>query len=762
MVMRIGGLASGMDIDSLVEKLMQAERAPLYKLQQKKSSYEWQRDAYRGVNTKLKAFSDTYLFDNFVLSSNFVKKSTTINGANKDKLSITASSSASGSLNIQSVDKLASAATTGAKSLQSTTYRNAKGTDSLGDLGIFPSGETTKTLKFNIDGETTPKEITINTTTTVDEFITDLKSAGFTNAKYNESTGRFELGATNTSIKIADESTANSLKELGFTTSFNSTALKVGDDLATKATKVSELNIQLPTSFDYQLDGGAKAIDFSNLTNDSTIEEVLAKFNEVGTGLSASFDANKGTISIKTTDNKKFEVNDTNREFLKDLGIEQSVGGSSIAFNEVAITDNNEKITPKGDSLLKHLGVLDDGKFKLNVVQADGSMKETIIEFKATDSISSLVKKINGSGAGVTALFADGKMSISANNTGTNNKGASADIQLSTEFVVDENSTTDTAGVDLFKQLGFIDPLVNPNSDTKFDLSNKGTNAEYTVNGITMTSQSNSINIEGYTIKLQGTFVNDGQGVSVTAANDVDAMMEKIKEFVKTYNGLITDLNSSLQEKKYREYAPLTSEQREAMSENEIKLWEEKAKSGLLRNDSIIRDGISKMRATFSNNVGGLADKTVDSLYEIGVTTSKNYNDGGTLVIDENKLRAALEKNPDQVAQIFIGKGKANDTETDPLTGETKTVDTRGIVQRLRESIDTFELNIEKKAGRSTMTDAQYSIGKSLTDTEKRISTWQDKLKDIEARYWKQFTAMEQAINKANQQSGMFMQGGGF
>lgn len=44
-------------------------------------------------------------------------------------------------------------------------------------------------------------------------------------------------------------------------------------------------------------------------------------------------------------------------------------------------------------------------------------------------------------------------------------------------------------------------------------------------------------------------------------------------------------------------------------------------------------------------------------------------------------------------------------------------------------------------------------------DNEKRIDTWQNKLKNIEARYWKQFTAMETAINKANQQSSMFMQG---
>ena len=56
MVTRIGGLASGMDIDSMVEKLMQAEKAPLNKLYQKKQTHEWQRDAYRDVNKKLNAF----------------------------------------------------------------------------------------------------------------------------------------------------------------------------------------------------------------------------------------------------------------------------------------------------------------------------------------------------------------------------------------------------------------------------------------------------------------------------------------------------------------------------------------------------------------------------------------------------------------------------------------------------------------------------------------------------------------------------------
>lgn len=59
------------------------------------------------------------------------------------------------------------------------------------------------------------------------------------------------------------------------------------------------------------------------------------------------------------------------------------------------------------------------------------------------------------------------------------------------------------------------------------------------------------------------------------------------------------------------------------------------------------------------------------------------------------------------------------------------------------------------------MTDNQFAIGKNLIDTNKRITTLTDRLKDVEARYWKQFTAMETAINKANSQSSIFAQFGG-
>lgn len=87
------------------------------------------------------------------------------------------------------------------------------------------------------------------------------------------------------------------------------------------------------------------------------------------------------------------------------------------------------------------------------------------------------------------------------------------------------------------------------------------------------------------------------------------------------------------------------------------------------------------------------------------------------------------------------------------------TVDSRGITERLRDEISALTKNIEKRAGREGATEQTYNLGRSIIDTDKQISKLQAKLQNIEARYWKQFTAMEQAINRANQQSTMFFPG---
>ena len=86
-LMRVNGMASGMDIDGMVSKLMKAESVPLDKMKQKQQTLQWQRDDYRDMNTSLKDL-DTTIFNGIFLQSSFNKK--TVTSSNDSKVSASA------------------------------------------------------------------------------------------------------------------------------------------------------------------------------------------------------------------------------------------------------------------------------------------------------------------------------------------------------------------------------------------------------------------------------------------------------------------------------------------------------------------------------------------------------------------------------------------------------------------------------------------------------------------------------------------------
>jgi len=455
-----------------------------------------------------------------------------------------------------------------------------------------------------------------------------------------------------------------------------------------------------------------------------SIESILTQLNKES-GLTASFDEKTGQFSFGTKAEYSISFDDaTTKNALDGFGMNTNASTGLFKSDTKWINESGGPVNSK--TRLGELG-LSDGSFTISVPQANGTNVSKEIKYNATDSVEDLLKKL--SGAGATALVgSDGKISITANATGEGN------ITFS--------------GLD-----STLSSMLN-NSQTG------GTDAKFIVNDVEMTSKTNKVTVSGYEITLKNKFndvANNTPPVTISSSTDTDALVDKIKEFVNTYNGLVTDLGGQLKETKYRDYPPLTTEQREGMSESEIKLWESKAQSGLLRNDSIIRDGLSKLRGQFVGQVGGLNDKSIDALSELGITTSGKLSEGGKLEINDEKLREAIAKDPDQVIQIFTKTGKADDVEV--IDGQVKKVDSRGIAQRLQDTLSSITKDIEKKAGKTTDTDNKYSIGKSMVDLDSRIERMQKRLVVVEQRYWRQFSAMESAINKANQQSSMFAQG---
>lgn len=351
----------------------------------------------------------------------------------------------------------------------------------------------------------------------------------------------------------------------------------------------------------------------------------------------------------------------------------------------------------------------------------EASFKINGTEFKVTNetTMDDLVKQINGSKtAGVSAFFDEKtqKLSISAKSTGEG--------KLNIE---DTNN--------------FLNDTLKVRTDAAAEAGGsyfKGQDASFVLNGLETTRDSNNFNISGVEFSLKGL-----GSTKVSSVADTDAVFDKIKGFVDKYNALITATQEKLTEKTYRDYKPLTKEQRAELTDKEAELWDEKAMSGMLRGDQVLTGILSDMRQILGSDVKGLGDKTMSALFEMGITTG-DYSERGILHIDEDKLRKAIEEKPNEVMDVFT---KASD-----VNGE------RGIASRLYENVSGALDKLVEKAGRPGATsDVNSVMSKEIKRFDEQIERFEMRLADVEARYWKQFTAMEKALASMQSQSDSLM-----
>ncbi|MFE1561760.1 flagellar hook-associated protein 2 [Bacillus velezensis] len=357
---------------------------------------------------------------------------------------------------------------------------------------------------------------------------------------------------------------------------------------------------------------------------------------------------------------------------------------------------------------------------------------EVNVTIAATDTIDDVISKLNSSGLGVTALkekISNGTdyvdtIAFTSNKTGEGFTLAAGD-DATKSFLKD--------------QLGFaVDDATN-----ELTANAEGKNAKFTFNGLEMTKTSNNFTINGIKYTLNSV-TDSNKTVTINSTTDTDGIFDNIKGFVDKYNTLIKSVNEKASESKYRDYKPLTDEQREAMTDKQIEQWEAKAKSGLLRSDSTLQNGLAEMRLDLYSTV--TIDGKKYQLADFGIETSDSYTDQGKLVIkDEAKLKQKITENPALVAKLFNADS--------PDTAKTKNPEEQGIARRLKDTLNKMQTQISKQAGTESSVSTSFAIGKSLNEIETNISNMKTKLDDIETRYYKKFSALDTALEKLNSQS---------
>jgi len=358
------------------------------------------------------------------------------------------------------------------------------------------------------------------------------------------------------------------------------------------------------------------------------------------------------------------------------------------------------------------------------------------ISISANDTIDDIINKFNSSNLGVTMFMADSGLVMSNNKTGTGGQ-----IKFNDD-ATDSFMTT---------SLGFKDDGNKILDDADADATRRAQDAIITYNGYQMTQKSNTFTINGINYTIKGKTSADAP-VYISTATDVDSIYNSIKDFVDKYNSVIKTINDKISEKRERDYPPLTDDQRKAMTEDQITKWEEKAKSGMLSNDSVLSSGLDKMRRDLYSSVSGSDISVFSQLSQIGITTSSDYSDNGKLVINETTLRQKIQEDPQAIYELFNSGVRSGDASGN------YSYETAGIAKRLRDTIAGVKDQIVNTAGKASYGNTQFQLGRELIDISKQISNFQDRLSDMETRYYNQFTAMEQAMQQANNQAAYIYQ----
>jgi len=357
-------------------------------------------------------------------------------------------------------------------------------------------------------------------------------------------------------------------------------------------------------------------------------------------------------------------------------------------------------------------------ELKLNVkakvsASFDATNEITILQ---SDSLEVIVKKMKELDLGMNVNLDDNFSRIFMSSEKT---GADSQISLGTSSVDPSVITNVNA---LLDKLGF----------TTSKVGSLGENSSITYNGALLSSTTNELNVNGINLSIKG---NSGTS-NIVVSQNVDAIYDTVKSFVTKYNELIAEITTKVRADSTRKFSPLTKEEKEAMTDDEIKLWEDKIKNSLLRRDDTLTRFTSELRSTLSGSSGiDTSNFEFKSLTELGIGTG-NFAENGILHIDgdvddafysvrTNKLKEAISNNPNGVMELLTAVGE-------------KIYSSMGEKMKSNSMRSAFNFFNDKQ------------VDKKITEYDTKLADMERRLSIIESRYYSQFTAMEQAIQRSN------------
>ena len=713
MPIRITGMNSGLDTEALISELVSAYRMKTQKYTKAQTKLSWKQNAWKALNSKVSSFYSK--LTNLRYSAAYNIRTATV--SDTTKATVNASSSAiNGSYAVKIKQIAKSGYLTGAKLGNDITEKST-----LSDLG-YTGGDGTITV--NADGKTT--DIAVTKDMTVSDFVKSLNSAGV-KASFDSTHHRIYVAASSTgkahdfSLTGSDTDGMSALNKLG---------LSVASTADTELYKKWSAYAEYDASGNY--DPAATKNKIDALLNEirkapATITNNTAQIKYANAYKTAKETVDNYLSNLSSSEQDEFHAllneKDLKNVYIDQNGITMTEGAKRLEDLEkqAGLTKEVEETNPDGSKVTKT--VIDTEK-----ISAYKNALSTMDAYQVKDEHGALV---NG------AQIAEVVDAYQNNDLDTLVGNLQSDIDAANKTLKDhallDNAafTADTVTAKITNAVGILDGSIQVEYSSGATRVN-GQDSLVEINGAEYESETNEITVNGLTINALAETGNEE--ITVTIGNNTKGLYDKIKGIIKDYNELINEMTKLYNAGSSRGYEPLTSEEKDAMTDSEIEEWEKKIKDSLLRRDdtlgSLLNGMTSAMLGSYEIN-GKRYSLSSFGIHTLGILKSADN--------EENAFH--IDGDEDDV----LSSGSA-DKLMEALTKDPDTV-----VEFMKKLTTGLYDTINKKMSSSTLSSFNVvyndkEMAREYSDYTKTISKWEEKLQKIEDSYYRKFAAMESAL----------------
>lgn len=784
--LRLGGITSGFDTEAMVTQLLSSYQTRIDKQSQKITKLSWQQSAYQDITKKITEFKNTYFDvlkrDTYLMSpstfNKFKADVTATSNADAAGLTVsTTSNSSSGSYKIK-LNQAAKASTAQGNSITSGNFKldlDKALSSASGEVKTNDDGSKTWTMNFALDVQVGGIRKTISfsadallgadgnvadkdaaKSSIIDSLNQKLQESFGYSGKTSGATGATDANGKEWFLQVKLGSDGKAEFQVGGNASVSVAENKGNFGLAQPKEKVAISTGSVVTgvnAFQVEIGGKNVSVAFNGVSStyydskgQTGNEAILAEYKELKT---AAYRKSYNLADNEIVSDEQLEkFNYSNEQAAKDknaASIKEALkgvagytfnfdgtyvtaadsNGNSVDFSMTSVEGGTLGLTKasasnkiSSGSTLSDLGFKPeaDGTYKLNI-------NGTEISLDKKSTISSMMSAVNKSAAGVTMTYSSltNSFTLESKELGGAGKVEVGDTSLGRSLgLVDDNGTVGAS---------------------------EGQNAIFEINGQEVYLNDNTYTLDGNTFTFNDN-MTIGETYTVNIAKDSTTVKDALKKFVESYNKLIDDVygyigKSPAKDDDGNTYEPLTNAEKDEMSEDEITKWEEKAKQGVLYNDSTVSTVMSQMRSALYTSVT-LDDGSKFGIYNLGIKTSSEWSEHGKLQIDENAFDKAFENNEDAIIKLFTdsdtGMMKKLNSVIDGAVKSSGAANTRGTLVRKAGKADS-----------SVTTDS--TIYKEMVKMQDRLKELQDRYDTKEEYWWKVFTNMETAMADLNSQT---------